>query len=383
MKTSKYDWGNILFLGGYHLLLLILRPIYLIFYGFSLKLFLTALILVHVAGIGITGGYHRLFSHQAYQAHPIAQWLFLFWGTVATQGSALNWAYEHRKHHAFIDGDEDPYSIQKGFWHAHLLWMFKKRPEIDPKVVPDLMKNRAIVFQHKHYVPLMLLSNALVILFFGALFHNYFGAFVFVGLFRMFVLHHFTWFINSLAHTWGTQNYSREHSAVDNYILCILTFGEGYHNYHHTFANDYRNGICWYHYDPTKWVIWTLSKLGLAKNLRRAGTQIIWRKLIEEHRRELKERLTASYLHHKETIGAALEEHAARLQEKVLSLQQGINQYQLAKKEQGKAIAKQIQGEIKTLKQDLRKEWHEWDRFVRNLQKQLGKSPHHHHHSHA
>lgn len=379
MKTKKYDWGNILFLGGYHLLLLILLPIYLFTFGFPLKLFVISFILVHIAGIAITAGYHRLFSHQAYKAHPIAQWIFLFWGTVATQGSALKWCYDHRKHHAFIDQDEDPYTIKKGFWYAHFLWMMKKADPIDPKVVPDLMKNRAIMFQHRHYVPLMLLSNALVILFFGALFHNYFGAFVFTGLVRMFLLHHFTWFINSLAHTWGTQNYSREHSAVDNYILCVLTFGEGYHNYHHTFANDYRNGIRWYHYDPTKWVILLLAKLGLAKDLRKASDQIISRKLIEEHKRELKERLMSSYLQHKEKIIEKLEEHAARLQEKVGAAQLAMHNYQESKKQQGKEKLIQLRHEIKRLKKNLDAEWRQWDHFVDYLHQTLAKS----HHKHA
>ena len=96
------------------------------------------------------------------------------------------------------------------------------------------------------------------------------------------MLHHFTWFINSLAHYWGHQNYSTEHSAVDNYIICLLTFGEGYHNYHHTFAYDYRNGIRWYHFDPTKWLIWMLHKLGLARDLKVVNNARIAEQMIKE-----------------------------------------------------------------------------------------------------
>ena len=104
---------------------------------------------------------------------------------------------------------------------------------------------------------------------------------------RLMVSHHLTWFINSLAHYWGEQTYSKEHSAVDNFVIAILTVGEGYHNFHHTFPADYRNGVRWYHFDPTKWTIWILSKVGLAADLRRFDSFRIKRRLLTEDRRLL------------------------------------------------------------------------------------------------
>src|SRR5206468_2641426 len=142
----------------------------------------------------------------------------------------------------------------------------------DPKVVPDLMKNRLVMFQDRFIGTWMILSNAIAFLLVGWLLNDFLGAFVISLWTRLFTLHHFTWFINSLAHTWGDKPFSQEQSAVDNYIISLLTFGEGYHNYHHTFANDYRNGIRWYHFDPTKWLIWSLHKLGLAFDLKRMNS---------------------------------------------------------------------------------------------------------------
>lgn len=268
-KHKMYQWGLGLFLAGYHLAILVLVPLFIIKFGLpSIGLSICAFVLFVLSGICITGGYHRYYSHRSFKASPIVEWFLLFWGTVAVQGSALRWSYEHRLHHAYVDEDKDPYSVKRGFWYAHFLWLFDKPEEVNPKLVGDLLKNKLVVFQDKYFGILALLTNTLVIVAVGLLCHSMLGAFIFAGLLRMGVLHHFTWFINSLAHTWGSQTYSKEHTAVDNYMISLVTFGEGYHNYHHTFCSDYRNGISWYHFDPTKWFIWILNKLGLAKDLK-------------------------------------------------------------------------------------------------------------------
>lgn len=367
MEKKELELGNIFFIAGYHILLCIFLPIYIIRHGFPATFFTLSMILAYIAGIAITGGYHRLFSHQTYKTNRTIEYIMLFFGTLATQGSALKWACDHRRHHAFIDSDQDPYSIKKGFWHAHVLWMFRKGDPIDPKIVPDLLKKPHVVFQHRYYVPLMFLGNIGLTLFFGALLHNYFASFVFIFLVRLFTLHHFTWFINSLAHLWGTQNYSKEHSAVDNYILCLLTFGEGYHNYHHTFTNDYRNGIKWYHYDPTKWLIWTLSKVGLAYDLKKATEEVIWRRLIEEHKKELKARINQSIFEKKELWNSYLDERSAALQKRVAELQEVAKSYKKYSKEK----RKQLQKEITLLKKSLKEEWRSWNALISCLNQTL------------
>ena len=203
---------------------------------------------------------------------------------MSCQGSVLRWAFDHRNHHAFVDTDDDPYSIKKGFWYAHFLWLMVNPKPIEPKTVPDLMRNKMVAFQHRYYPYLMVLSNALVFLFCGWMLNDFWGAFFLVTWMRIFLLHHFTWFINSLAHTWGDKPFCQEQSAVNNFIISLLTFGEGYHNFHHTFANDYRNGIRWYHFDPTKWMIWTLAKLRLASDLKRMDAYTIKKRMVIEEK---------------------------------------------------------------------------------------------------
>lgn len=254
-------------------------------------------ILFFITGISVTAGYHRSYSHNAYKLNnKVAEVCLLFLATMAGQGSAIRWSFEHRHHHAYVDTDRDPYSIKKGFWFAHILWLFRKQDPVDPKVVSDLFKSPLLAFQHKYYPWLFFGTNAFVFAVTGWVFGDFLGAFVLSWWARLFFSHHTTWCINSLAHFWGSQSFSKELSAVDNYVLSIITFGEGYHNYHHTFANDYRNGIRWYHFDPTKWLIWTLSKLGMAQNLRKVSPERIQERIDRERNENLQKAQAASSL---------------------------------------------------------------------------------------
>jgi stearoyl-CoA desaturase (delta-9 desaturase) len=133
----------------------------------------------------------------------------------------------------------------------------------------DLERDPIVMFQHRWYLPLTLAMNIGLPLALGWAVGDVWGVFLLGGLLRLVVNHHFTWFINSLAHMWGTQPYTDENTARDNPLLAFLTYGEGYHNFHHIFQNDYRNGVKWWHFDPTKWLIATLSWVGLASHLKR------------------------------------------------------------------------------------------------------------------
>ncbi|HQR24217.1 MAG TPA: fatty acid desaturase, partial [Steroidobacteraceae bacterium] len=126
-----------------------------------------------------------------------------------------------------------------------------------------------VMFQHRYYLPLTLFMNIAFPLLLGWAVGDVWGVFLLAGLLRLVVNHHFTWFINSLAHMWGSQPYTDENTARDNPALAFLTYGEGYHNFHHIFQNDYRNGVKWWQFDTTKWLIATLSFMGLAENLKR------------------------------------------------------------------------------------------------------------------
>ncbi|MCH9621409.1 MAG: hypothetical protein S4CHLAM20_08290 [Chlamydiia bacterium] len=375
--NKNINWAGFLFITGYHVILLALLPVYFIFFNPSMLLIGLSIGLFVASGLAITAGYHRLFSHSTYKTNKVIEFIMLFFGTLATQGSALRWSYDHRLHHAHIDKDDDPYSVTRGFWHAHILWMFKRETPMDRKqITSDLRKNPLINFQHKYYAWLMvganLFTTALVWLATGDLF----GAFLISWVLRQFFSHHTTWFINSLAHYWGHQNYSTEHTAVDNYILCFLTFGEGYHNYHHTFANDYRNGIKWYHFDPTKWLIWTLSKLGLAKNLRRSSEPRILSLMLKEHKEALVERIKNSFLEKKADTEEKVIKATDALTEKLSELQTLIKEYKKAKKDKLTHPAlKKISREIKTLKKSFKKDWKRWRRFSRSIMRLKVKTP--------
>jgi stearoyl-CoA desaturase (delta-9 desaturase) len=370
-KPSNLNWSTILFLGGYHLLLAILLPIYLIYYTPSWTLLSLSFILLYTTGLSITAGYHRLFSHSTYKTNKVIEAIYLFFGSMATQGSALRWSHDHRIHHAHIDKDEDPYTVKRGFWHAHFIWLFKKQNPIKEKIVADLVRDPILRFQHKYFDALMVVTNIMATLFIGYVTNDYFGALVFGWLLRQFLLHHFTWFINSLAHYWGHQNYSTEHSAVDNYIISLLTFGEGYHNYHHTFAYDYRNGIRWYHFDPTKWLIWSLSKLKLAKDLKKVNQSRIAEQMIKEHKRALLEKIKESFTEKREELEEKVSYFTENLIDNLAKLNALIQQYKTSKKlRMHSESLKDLLNEISTLKKNLKREWRAWKEFSKFIMAQ-------------
>lgn len=261
---------------AYQLIVLLSLPFYFIWGQRPCSaLIITSCLFYAATMLAITAGYHRLYSHRTYKVHPIIEYFILFFGSMAAQYSVLRWSFEHRHHHAYVDTDNDPYSINKGFWYAHLLWLFDDPEEIDEKVVKDLLANPLVRFQHKYEIPLMLMANIVPTLILGWLIHDMVGAFVLAFGVRLLLCHHCTYCINSLAHTIGAKPYSEKQSAVNNWFAALVTFGEGYHNFHHVFPRDYRNGIRWYQFDPTKWFIWLLSKCRLAKDLKKVDEKQI------------------------------------------------------------------------------------------------------------
>lgn len=219
--------------------------------------------------LATTGGYHRLFAHRAYRASWPVRLFYLLFGAASGQASVLRWASDHRLHHARVDTDRDPYSIRKGFWWAHIGWLFF-RFDSDPKLVRDLQADPIVRLQHRFYLPLLIAMGFGVPMLLAWTWGDAVGGLLLAGFARLMVQYQATFCINSLAHTIGTRPYSTEVSARDSVWTAIVTLGEGYHNYHHRFPGDYRNGIRFFHFDPTKWWVWLLSKVGLASGLRRA-----------------------------------------------------------------------------------------------------------------
>ncbi|AWL12488.1 Stearoyl-CoA 9-desaturase [Saliniradius amylolyticus] len=258
---------------------LIFVPIEAFTGGFDWVEITSCIALIWMSGMSITAGYHRLWSHKTYQAHPVIRALLAFFGAMALQNSILHWASDHRIHHKFVDqNDKDPYSAKRGFWFSHIGWMLREYQAArydDYSNCRDLQRDKIVMFQHRHYLALTLLANFGVPMLLGWINGDIWGMLLLAGVFRLVVVHHVTFFINSLAHIWGRQTYTDKNTARDNGILAFLTFGEGYHNFHHIFEYDYRNGIRWYQFDPTKWLIRGLSFVGLTSNLRRCPEERI------------------------------------------------------------------------------------------------------------
>lgn len=287
---DKVNWTTSSFLIGTLLLTLTAVPAYIWYFGidwFQIALFF---VMLAACGFSITLGYHRLFSHLTFQAHWSVRLFTAVFGAGAFENSILMWACEHRTHHKHVDHDEDPYSITKGLFHAHIGWlMFKLNPEPPYDNVNDLKRDPIVMWQHRYvhwigtFVAFVLPTLA------GYLWGGWqsaLGAFLIAGVARVVVLQHCTFCINSLCHYIGNRPYSSRCSARDSWIMALVTFGEGYHNYHHEFQHDYRNGVKPWQFDPTKWIIWGLSKVGLASRLRRVPSEkIILCELAETQRR--------------------------------------------------------------------------------------------------
>lgn len=268
MKDDKINWVNTVFLTVAPVAAVVLSAYYVYNYGLhwmDAAIFFTMYILT---GMGITAGYHRHFSHRAYDCHWTVRLFFLLFGGAAIQNHALHWCRDHRIHHQKVDKDEDPYAITKGFFWAHIGWVFYESGRDDDYTVsPDLARDPLLQFQKKFYLPIVLLVGFALPAAAGALVGRPFAGFLFGGLLRVVIVQHLTFCINSVAHYVGKRPYSVDNTARDSWWLAYFTYGEGYHNYHHRFAADYRNGIRWYHFDPTKWFILGLKRLGLAWRL--------------------------------------------------------------------------------------------------------------------
>jgi stearoyl-CoA desaturase (delta-9 desaturase) len=272
---------NTIFLSATHVAGLIGLPLWGYYFGFSpYTIGLFAFYMV-ATGISVTAGYHRLFSHRSYETIWPVKVLFLIFGGVACENSAIKWSADHRDHHNFTETPADPYNINKGFWFAHIGWIFYDESDgYNVKNVPDLIRDKLVIFQHKYYLHLIVVVGFLIPAGFGYYFGGLkeaFGALLLVGATRTVLVHHCTFFINSLCHYLGKQTYSGKITARDSWFMAILTYGEGYHNFHHKFQTDYRNGVRWWQYDPTKWLIRVMSFVGLAKNLRRSQELDIFR----------------------------------------------------------------------------------------------------------
>lgn len=266
---KKIRWGSIAFLIGINAVTFLILPVYVWRRGvseFEMAIFAFYSLTTSFA---ITVGYHRYFAHSTFKSGPVIRFLLLFFGAASFEQSALKWASLHRRHHQYTDTELDPYNIKKGFFYAHMGWIMFWKHTMDYDNAKDLQKSSLVMHQHSNYQWWSMLSGVVLPLAIGGLLGDVLGALLWGVAARLTLVFHSAFFINSFAHTFGTRRYDPTISARDNWFGAVLTNGEGYHNFHHKFPMDYRNGIRWYHWDPTKWFIWGLSKVGLARELRK------------------------------------------------------------------------------------------------------------------
>jgi stearoyl-CoA desaturase (Delta-9 desaturase) len=266
---SKFCWGNFIFFATISLITVTAVPWYIITQGVPRVEWMLLLIFSALTGMSITVGYHRFFAHRAFQANNIVKAVVLFFGAGAFEQSAIQWASQHRDHHRYVDTDLDPYGIHRGFWFAHILWFILYEYQTDYTNVKDLQNDPLVMHQHTYYIYWASVAGIIFPTLVGALLGHALGAFLLAVALRLTLVHHSTFSINSVCHVFGKATYDIDASARDHWIVALLTNGEGYHNFHHRFASDYRNGYRWYHWDPTKWMIKTLSFIGFTWDLHR------------------------------------------------------------------------------------------------------------------
>ncbi|AET38592.1 stearoyl-CoA 9-desaturase Ecym_3080 [Eremothecium cymbalariae DBVPG len=249
-----------------------------------------AVVYYAVGGLSITAGYHRLWSHRSYSARWPLRLFFAVFGASSVEGSIKWWGHSHRIHHRFTDTARDPYDARRGLWYSHMGWMLlQPNPRWRARAdIQDLTDDWVVRFQHRHYLGLMAFA-ALVFpaLFCHFIYGDFLGGLVYGGILRVFMIQQATFCINSLAHYLGDQPFDDHRTPRDNWITALVTFGEGYHNFHHEFPTDYRNAIKWYQYDPTKLFIYCASLVGLAYNLKKFSQNAIQQGLIQQKQKKL------------------------------------------------------------------------------------------------
>jgi stearoyl-CoA desaturase (delta-9 desaturase) len=241
-----------------------------------------------LTGLGITVGFHRLFTHQSFETSRPVQFILGILGSMAVQGPLFKWVALHRLHHQHSDHEGDPHSptlhgnsilgVLRGLWHAHLGWLFSNETRDLSRYVKDLRKSkllRTVSMLFPLWVAVGLLFPTIVGWLLiggwkGAILGLLWG-----GLARIFLVHHVTWSINSVCHLWGQRPYEVEDDSRNNFIVGVLALGEGWHNNHHAFPTSARHGLQWWQVDVSYWVIYTLSALRLAWNVKQPRLQLL------------------------------------------------------------------------------------------------------------
>jgi stearoyl-CoA desaturase (delta-9 desaturase) len=334
-------------------------------------------VMLNAIGTGVSAGYHRLFSHRAFQASLPVRFLLLCLGAASFENSVLHWASDHRIHHHHVDQEEDPYNSKKGFWYAHWLWILEKR-EHPIMGVADLERDPMVRWQHRNHFLIGAVVTLSLPVAVGLATHNLLGNLIIGVLLRIVLTHHTTFLINSAAHVFGTRPYTDANTARDNALLAPLTYGEGYHNFHHMWQWDYRNGVRWYQWDTTKWLVAALAWVGLVKGLRRVPDAAIRRAKLVMEEKALLARLAKVPAPYALALNARVVSARARLDQALAAFAEHRDAWDLRKAEK-KASRKEAWVALKVEwkaamvlhRSELRVAWGEW-RAARTAVRRVG-----------
>jgi stearoyl-CoA desaturase (Delta-9 desaturase) len=232
-----------------------------------------------LTGLGITVGFHRLFTHRSFKTGKAVRATLAALGSMAIEGPVISWVADHRKHHVFSDQEGDPHSPHvdhghglkgalRGLMHAHLGWLFiHTQRGLKTRYAPDLLADPIVSWISRTFLLWVIASLTLPFLLgwiIGGTLDAALTGLLWGGAVRMLVLHHATYSINSLCHFFGRQRFKTGDESRNLWWLSVFTFGESWHNNHHAFPTSARHGLGRLQFDPSAWVIWALEKTGLA-----------------------------------------------------------------------------------------------------------------------
>jgi len=250
-------------------------------WGITLLDVVIATIAYFGTGLGVTVGFHRHFTHKSFKATRPLKVALAITGSLAFQGSIVSWVADHRRHHAFSDKEGDPHSpwlfgtgplaIARGFWHAHMGWLFDRDKTNARRFAPDLLADRDVAAVDRQFVLLTVVSLGVPALLGGLLSWSWWGAltaFLWGGLVRVGLLHHVTWSINSICHMAGRRPFGTRDRSANVWWLAVLSFGESWHNLHHADPTCARHGVKRGQIDMSARLIWLFEKFGWVHSVR-------------------------------------------------------------------------------------------------------------------
>lgn len=255
----------------------------IIWVGFSRTAFIVCLFSYFIRMFGITGGYHRYFSHRTYQTSQWFQFILACLGASALQGGPIWWSAHHRYHHNHADQDEDLHSpVKSGFFWAHTGWMLSKRSiRPDKNLVSDLLKFPELRFLNRYFwlVPLGLIlflyfAGISLNLFFPELHTSGLQLVVWGFFVSTTLLYHGTHTVNSFGHLFGSQRFQNSNNSRNNFLISLITLGEGWHNNHHRYPSSEPQGMMWWEIDVCHYVIKFLSIVGIVWSIKGHPSEI-------------------------------------------------------------------------------------------------------------